>query len=148
MMPLLSITMANWSVPRRFFPAAVRSILPTFWLPRTARSVCPFSAPAPVQQLMVFLPDDGTTVTTEGLISAGPWTVEQKQMRYYKAMNAPAGQLANIVIQGIAPMAEAPSLTPASRVPQIIAAVGGGLVLVIGAVIVLTRSGKPAKAKG
>ncbi|HEY8666762.1 MAG TPA: hypothetical protein VIL86_08865 [Tepidisphaeraceae bacterium] len=111
------------------------------------------TAPATVEHMMVFVPDDGTSVTTAGLESLGSAAMEQGATRYYKGTGIESGKQVAVVVDGLlklgataAQAGEAAAVS--SSAPKIIAGVGAALILIVGATIIMLRSpkGKPAKA--
>lgn len=100
----------------------------------------PLTAAAPTKQVRVLLPEDDTTISTSKLDPAGSKSVGETSVRMYAASSMAAGETAMITIAGLpSPNAAARA---ASRTPKIVAAVGGGLILVCGLGFVLF---KPAK---
>ncbi len=104
------------------------------------------TAPAPVTQMYVFVPDDGSTVTTAALDSMGVRKTGEGSKRAYKASNLKAGQEAKLKFSGLKVPAAAElakkSDVGSSHLPQIAAGVGGGLVLLGGVTALLVRSGR------
>jgi len=108
------------------------------------------SAPAPVNHLMLLLPDDGTTVTPSGLTSTGVRDLGKGKKRIYKAATQPAGQVASLTIEGLGQggpgAAVARAAMGASGIAKAVAGVGLVLILVVGLVVVLIRSAKAKPA--
>ena len=109
-------------------------------------------APAPVGQMFVFIPDDGSTVTTSALDSLGVRKTGDGDKRGYKAANMKTGQEAKLSFSGLkAPAATQPlkkSAAGSSYLPHIAAGVGGGLVLLGGVTVMLVRSGRKGASQG
>jgi len=93
--------------------------------------------PADTDQLVLLLPDDGAKASVTGL--SGGETVEMgpQKMRLYKAEKLKAGQKAVVALSGL--KSAAATTTPApkpkdgtSALPQTLAAVGGGVIVVGG----------------
>jgi hypothetical protein len=122
------------------------------------------TAPAAVGQLMMFLPDDGTSVTTQNLKSAGTMPFEGGRMvRCYMASNLEAGESAALTVGDLS---KAPLSTPtpvadgvarpetskpaafAPTLPQKIAVAGTIAIVVLGTAVLFLRGSKknpPAK---
>ncbi|HUS93449.1 MAG TPA: hypothetical protein VM695_16445, partial [Phycisphaerae bacterium] len=107
-------------------------------------------APAAVRNLMVFVPEDGSTqAQAEGLSEAGVFDVHKVPMRCYKAADLAAGQRTALRLSNL-PRMQQPEDAPgaASQTPQLLAAIGGGAMLVICLFVLLSRSNrKPHAAK-
>ena len=110
------------------------------------------TAPAPVGQMYVFIPDDGSTVTTAGLDSMGVRKTGEGSKRAYKGANMKAGQEAKLTFSELkAPVTTQPvkkSDAGSSHLPQIAAGVGGGLALLGGVTVMLVRSAKKGSGQG
>ena len=109
------------------------------------------TAPAPVGQMYVFIPDDGSTVTAVALESMGVRKTGDGNKRAYKAGNMKTGQEAKISFSGLKAAATQPvkkSDAGSSHLPQIAAGVGGGLVLLGGVTVMLVRSGRKGAGQG
>lgn len=59
------------------------------------------SAAAPTQRLVVFLPNDGTTVTAEGLEAMGAMKMGEVAARAYRAQAVAAGETVVFVVDGL-----------------------------------------------
>jgi hypothetical protein len=119
------------------------------------------TAPAAVGHLILFVPEDSTTVTANGLNALGSMPMENGQkMRCYMGMNLAAQQTVGVTISDLAkvvvPAAQAdaeggattpaPALTKAASVlPQRLAVGGAALILVLGAMVMFFRSPKTVK---
>ncbi len=113
------------------------------------------SSPAPTARLWVFVPSDGTTVAAEGL-EKSDMKMGDGKTRFYKAADVPVVKLTVGGLQSLPSMqtkdghaaaaAAAPPKT--SHLPQIIAGVGGGMVLLFGLTMLLVRSPKAAVKRG
>lgn len=110
------------------------------------------TAPAPVTQMYVFIPDDGSTVTTAALDSMGTRKTGEGSKRAYKAANLKAGQEAKLSFSGLkAPAAAEPmkkSDAGTSHLPQVAAGVGGGLILIGGVTFVLLKAPRKGESQG
>ena len=112
-----------------------------------AKADLTITAPAKVGQMYVFIPDDGSKVTTTGLDSLGVRQTGEGNKRGYKAAQLKAGQEVKLSFSGLKPAATEPvKKTDAgtSHLPQIAAGVGGGLLLLGGATVLLIKSPKKA----
>jgi hypothetical protein len=99
-------------------------------------------APAPTSKLMVMLPEDGTTVTAQGLESGGSVDMGKGKTRFYKASSVPAGQEVKLVISGIAPAAVASSSVlgaGSTQAAQMVAAAGAVVIVLFGAGFLLLK---------
>ena len=111
------------------------------------------TAPVPVGKMFVFIPDDGSNVTTTGLDSLGVRKTGDGNKRGYQAGTLKAGQEARLSFTGLKLPAEpikksdaSPSVSPAassSHLPQIAAGVGGVVILGSAAVLLVKSPKKP-----
>jgi len=118
-------------------------------VPMTARKASlSVVAPVPVRHMMLFAPDDGTTVRATGLESLGTQSMGEGRMQMFQGSELGAGFRIDVNVTAPAPVASAH--TPASTT-RIIVIVGAVVVLLIGAGIFLFKksptAGKPAEAK-
>ncbi|MHC4947615.1 MAG: hypothetical protein ACYTG1_05070 [Planctomycetota bacterium] len=111
-----------------------------------------FTAPADVTETMVVIPDGMTTTGVEGLADAQVGVVGEQQIRSYRSGPQPAGETVRLtfgpVSAAIAPPAPAVAGNEAGSagsadVARIVAALGGGLILLVAVVIIL----RPASAR-
>ena len=110
------------------------------------------TAPAPVAQMYVFVPDDDSTVTTAALDAMGVRKTGEGSKRAYKAANLKAGQEAKLSFSGLKAHAAAEpgkkSDVRSSHLPHVAAAVGGGLVLLAAVTALLVRSSRKGAGQG
>jgi hypothetical protein len=97
-------------------------------------------APATVGQLMVFMPEDGNTVTARGLGTPQTTQTPQGAMRFYKAQGLAVNAAASLEIVKTTQHAGAMGPQSSSDLPKVIAAIGGGSLLAIGAAVALYKS--------
>jgi hypothetical protein len=102
-------------------------------------------APAAVGRLMVFMPEDGSTYTAEGLGQPESSPSPQGTMRIYKAQDLAAQARASLAITKKA-KAGAPGPQSSTSLPKVIAAVGGSALLAVGAGVALYKSPRHQKA--
>lgn len=93
--------------------------------------------PADTDQLVLMLPDDGAKASVTGLTGGDPVEMGPQKMRLYKADKLKAGHRAAVVLSGLKSAAAAATPAPkprdgASALPQTLAAVGGGAIVVGG----------------
>lgn len=130
---------------------------------QNGKATLSITAPVKVGHVIVFLPDDGTTVTTTGLKSMGSQQMDDKgtKTRYYMATSLDAGQTVSLTVSGLT-AAAAPSpvdtvgaadAPPAeagiggslgSTLPKAVAAVGAILMLLLGSLALLAKKPVPA----
>lgn len=105
------------------------------------------TAPAAVQNLMLFLPDDGTTVKPTGLEYGGASDMGTGKRRFFKASSLAAGQTVSALVSGIldAPVAKSNMGAGSAQAAQIIAGIGAAIILLF-AVAFLFIKGTPKKA--
>jgi hypothetical protein len=96
-------------------------------------------APALIKNMIVFAPEDGSIKKVEGLEATGTQDMPKGKMQMYRGMNLPAGH--KTTVAAVLPMA--PVASGGGSVPKIIAAVGAGLILVVGIIIIMLK--KPTK---
>lgn len=116
------------------------------------------AAPAPIKQMMVLMPDDGTKVHADGLILMATTEMGQNKVktRMYRGSDLAAGKPVTLAVSGLK-AAVAAAGTPggtsgaadraggAGQIGKVVAAVGGLLVLLLGGAFMFTR-GPKAKA--
>ncbi|HDZ20982.1 MAG TPA: hypothetical protein ENH80_12260 [Phycisphaerae bacterium] len=105
-------------------------------------------APAPVKNMIVFVPDDQTHVHTDDLTAADRvYEVGDKMMRGFKAVDLPAGkQIAMTITNLPEPRAHKDRVIDRSlKRARILAAVGGGVMLILTVLVLLI---KPAGKAG
>ena len=108
----------------------------------------PVIAPVTTQQLMMFVPDDGTEIKTNGLQAAKETRKTQDgMMRMLSTAGLPAGQTASLTILGVADTVVAATPGKSWTVPQIMGAAGVGIVLVGGIAFMLLKPVKPQPGK-
>lgn len=105
------------------------------------------TAPAAVANLMLFLPDDGTTVKTEGLEFGGATDMGTGKRRFYRATGLAAGQVVAAMVSGIvdAPVAKSVAVTGSTQAAQFIAGIGAAVILLFAVAFLFIR-GNPKKA--
>jgi hypothetical protein len=105
-------------------------------------------APAPVDHLLVILPEDISVRQVEGLTPSGTDRSGPRPVVAYRAADLGRGQRAGLSLAGLG---AAPTLNDGSGgvagFAKIAAAVGGGALLLLGVIIVLVRSGRSAPAE-
>lgn len=123
-------------------------------------------APAPTASLFVFLPADGTTVTSDDLklVQAKPGAQLRANSRFFTAPPQNAGDAIRFTVSGLkaikasaaadtpAQGAEAPTATntPAAGIPKVAKVAGGAAaaaILTVGTAVILYKSPKAAGAK-
>jgi hypothetical protein len=102
-------------------------------------------APAPVSTLMIFYPDDGTTISGTGI--QGPQTVDMGngKTRYFKADDINVGHEVKLLVGGAPAVKTESSAAPASTVPgatelaKTIAGVGALLIFLLGGALMFMK---------
>jgi hypothetical protein len=120
-----------------------------------------FATPAPVGHLMVFIPDDGSTVSALGVSDGGVASMGGGKTRFYKASDVAPGTLVKLNISGITARATAAALEGASpaardaaavnagssaRVAKLVAGIGGLAIFVVGGMLLMFKAPKAKKA--
>jgi hypothetical protein len=114
-------------------------------------AVLQITAPAPTAQVIAAVPDDGSVVTAQGLELTKVMEMKNGPTRIYKAANVAANQPVQLSLSGLKPPAPPPapaaSATSAgsSRAAQVIAGVGGLMIVLVGGALLFARGGKSAK---
>jgi hypothetical protein len=114
------------------------------------------TTPAPVGHVMAFVPDDGSTVTAEGLEAGGVANMGNGKTRFYKAKDLAAGATIKLSLSGITASVDAPTAEPPSgsggggaasgQIAKLIAGAGGLVIFVVGGMLLLIKAPKRAKA--
>ena len=119
-----------------------------------------FTTIAPVAHLMVFLPDDGTTVKADGIADGGVADMGGGKTRFYRAGDVAAGAVVKLNISGITARVTAKAGatgTPAARgatvtagasaqTAKIVAGAGGLAIFVVGGMLLMLKAPKSKKA--
>ncbi len=108
------------------------------------------TTPAPTDHLMIFLPEDDSQVTAQGLETGDPFVAGDKRFRMYSAKQLEAGATTGLVIQvGQAVMESITGVsgpTAQAGVIKWIAGGGAGLLVLAGTFVLLKPSKKPRPA--
>jgi hypothetical protein len=106
------------------------------------------ASPVTVQNLLMFIPDDGTTVRAEGIALSGSTDMGQGKTRFYKATDVAADQPITLSISGIPePVKTATAWSnDAATAVKIFAGASGFFVLVFGVAFLLVK-GSPRKVQ-
>ncbi|WP_428938350.1 hypothetical protein [Fontivita pretiosa] len=106
-------------------------------------------SPVPLKHLMVFIPDDGTTVTPVGIEFTGSADMGRGgKTRFYKAANLQPQQQVKLTISGISIARAAGGATAASnasRAAKIVAGAGAAVIILFGVALLFIRTA-PRKA--
>ncbi len=104
------------------------------------------TAPASTQNLMLFLPEDGTNAQATGLEFVGANDMGTGKRRFYRAVDRAAGDLVVLKVSGIAPKRAASNVSgDTAMAAQVVGGVGAGVVVVF-AVAFFFVKGTPSKA--
>jgi hypothetical protein len=123
-------------------------------------------APAPTGSLFVFLPDDGTVVTSDELklVQAKPGANLRANARFYTAVPQNAGDVINFTVSGLkalkgtaaavdlpaegaAPATPDTAATGIPGVAKVVGAVAAGAILTVGTAVILLKAPKAAGAR-
>ncbi|MCP3902437.1 MAG: hypothetical protein GY715_02280 [Planctomycetes bacterium] len=110
------------------------------------------TAPAAVDRMMVIVPEALHVETAEGLSPGGSRQMGQTSVRFYLASDLGTGDVARMRLTGLdavaaAAAAEANGATPKRGAPnmsKIVAAIGGGLIMLVAIAMILLRSSRAA----
>jgi hypothetical protein len=126
-----------------------------------------FATVAPVKHLMVFLPDDGSTVNADGIGNAGVADMGGGKTRFYRATDVAAGSAVKLSISGITARATATAAATAAadasgtravaraaagnagssaQTAKVIAGAGGLTIFVVGGMLLMFKAPKSKKA--
>jgi hypothetical protein len=123
-----------------------------------------FATVAPVKHLMVFVPDDGSTVNAEGIGNAGVADMGGGKTRFYRATDVAAGTAVKLSISNITARAAAAATADAAGTPggprtaspkaksssaqtaKLIAGAGGLTIFVVGGMLLMFKAPKSKKA--
>jgi len=103
-----------------------------------------FTAPGPVKQMILFVPQGGAVAKVSGLEALGVQETGKGKMQTFRGVDLAAGHQTVVIASLAAPPIRGGG---AADVPKIIAGVGAGLILAVGVFIVLLRMPKPAQVK-
>ncbi len=101
-------------------------------------------SPAATSQLVLLVPDDGSKATVTGLEEGESMEMGPMKVRMYNAQDIKAGQKVGVALSGLSETAppatpSPPAKAAAGSLPQTIALVGGGVVLVGGLAMVCLK---------
>ena len=125
---------------------------------KDGKSELALTAPAAIAHAMFFVPDDGSTVTAQGLETGGVADMGNGKTRFYKAKDVAAGAVMKLSLSGITAHAEsneAPAASTAAstissaasgQIAKVVAGAGGLAIFVVGGMLLLIKSPKRAKA--
>jgi hypothetical protein len=113
------------------------------------------TAPAAVSHAMFFVPDDGSTVSAQGLESGGVAEMGNGKTRFYKAKDVAAGAIMKLSLSGITARAAAGSnesgpppagaaleSAASGQIAKVVAGGGGLAIFVVGGMLLLMKSPK------
>ncbi len=106
------------------------------------------SAPVRTDHIIAFMADDGTEVTTNGLKDGGAEAMGASRVRLFQAEALAANQVAGLSFAGLAPVGSLEAVSSANSRIKLFAAVGAGVLLLAGIIIVLLKAPRPAAAAG
>jgi len=98
------------------------------------------SAPVPTDHIIAFMADDGSTVTTTGMVDAGAETMGSSRVRMFQAEALAANQVAGLTLAGLAAPGSLQAVSDANRRIKLFAAIGAGVILLVGIGIVLFKT--------
>jgi hypothetical protein len=114
-----------------------------------------FATPAAVEHLMVFLPDDGSTVKADGIGDGGVADMGGGKTRFYRAANVAAGTNVKLNLSGITAKVAAPEAAvrptaartagSSAQTAKLVAGVGGLGIFVVGGMLLMFKAPKSAK---
>lgn len=110
--------------------------------PKGGQALLPIVANAPTRNLMVFLPASGCSARGEGLESGTQQTEDGQSMRYLRGQNLQADHPLTLTVSDFATAKVA-----VSYAPQIIAGVGGGLLLLVALAFFFIKTPKSVAKK-
>jgi hypothetical protein len=102
------------------------------------------TAPAKTQNLMLFLPDDGTNVQASGLEFVSTSDMGTGAKRFYRAADRTAGDVISLKVSGIVAKRNTSSMSDTSTVAQVIGGVGAGVVAVFAIAFLFIKAPKKA----
>jgi hypothetical protein len=114
----------------------------TYFIPTQPEQVdLTFSAIAPTDSIVVFVPDDGTETEATTLAAQGTQDTGRQRMRTFTAEHVNAGQRAGVVLRTLRTAAEvqAPTASVATPFPWVMAAGLAGAVVLAILVVVMMR---------
>jgi hypothetical protein len=105
------------------------------------------AAPVATRQLAIFLPDDASEVTPQGLDAMGTTTMgEGNSIRMFRAGGVAADQQVGLTISGLTTVVAAAAGAASASTAKIVAGIGGLVIILFGGVFLFARSGKPKHA--
>ena len=112
----------------------------------SATATIAVTAPTAVKHMMLFVPDNGTPVTVAGLDDLGLREMGKSKSRMFKGADLkPGHQTVLTVAVPAAATAVASAASGATNAPKVIAGVGVGAIVVVGAGLVLFKTPKKAQ---
>jgi len=120
-----------------------------------------FTTIAPIKHLMVFVPDDGSTVKADGIGDGGVADMGGGKTRFYRATDVAAGTAVKLSLSGITARATATAAatgTPAgaqaaavnagssAQTAKLVAGAGGLAIFVVGGMLLMFKAPKSKKA--
>lgn len=104
------------------------------------RAALSVAAPVPVDHMVIFVPEDGSTAEPLAVEAAGTEQMGPARVRLYQGQSIPGGQDSGVVLTGVRARAPALPGDASSSVARTIAVIGIGLVVLAGVVLLLLRA--------
>ena len=111
----------------------------------SAKATIAVTAPVAVKHMMLFVPDNGTPVTVAGLDDLGLREMGKSKSRMFKGADLQPGHQTVLTVAVPAAASAVASAAAGTNAPKVIAGVGVGAIVVVGAGLVLFKTPKKAQ---
>jgi hypothetical protein len=102
------------------------------------------ATPAPIGSMMVFAPDDGSTIVAQGIEDGGLATMGGGKTRVFRANNLAAGAKIELAMSNLSAKPQA-AMASSSKTAKIVAGAGGLSIFLVGGMFLLRKG--PGSAK-
>lgn len=106
------------------------------------------SAPVETKHMIAFLQDDGAQIEADGLQDEGSQAMGATNMRMFQAQAIPANQPTGLRFSGLTSAVDLQAVSDTNSQIKVFAAIGGGLVLLAGIVVIFMKAPRQAHAAG
>lgn len=104
------------------------------------RAALSVAAPVPVDHMIIFVPEDGSTAEPLAVEAAGTEQMGSTRVRLYQGQSIPGGQDGGVVLTGVRARTPVPPADAPSSIARTIALIGLGLVVLAGVVLIVLRA--------
>lgn len=105
-------------------------------------------APVPIDHMIVFIAEDGTEATLNGMEDAGVQAMGASRVHMYQADDVEPGKLVGLTFTGLTLGTDLQAVSTANSQIKLYAAIGGGLVLLAGVIAIFMKAPRQTPGAG